>query len=78
MSKLLAGKIDPRIGPWLSGAPLTALIKKTGGDHPIAVGDGFRRLARTICCAFIRNRLPDVFVPYGQVGVGLKGEVQQK
>ena len=28
---LLAGKLDRRIAPWLSGAPLTALHKKGGG-----------------------------------------------
>ena len=76
MSKLLAGKSDPRIAPWLSGASLTALIKKTGGYCPIAIGEVLCRLASRICCASIRDRFPDVFVPYGQVGVGLKGGLE--
>ena len=44
MNALLSGKIDRNIAPWLSGAPLTALHKKTGGICPIAVGDVIQRL----------------------------------
>ena len=76
MSKLLAGKIDHRVAPWLSGAPLTALMKKTVSYCSIAVGQVLRCLASRICCASIRDRLPDVFVPYGQVGVGLRGGLE--
>ena len=35
MNKLLGGAIDPQVAPWLSRAPLTSLIKKTGVYRPI-------------------------------------------
>ena len=50
VNSLLAGRIDSNITPWLSGAPLTALRKKTGGYRPIAVGDVIRRLVSRVCC----------------------------
>ena len=50
--------------------------EKTGDYRPIAVGDVLCRLASRICCAFIKDRLPDVFVPYDQIGVGLKGGLE--
>ena len=76
MTKLLAGKCDPRIAPWLSGAPLTALLKKSGGFRPIAVGEVLRRLASKLCCASVKDRLPDVFLPTGQVGVGIRSGME--
>ena len=76
MNKLLSGKIDHRIAPWLSGAPLTALRKKPSGFRPIAVGEVLRRLASRLCCSAVRPYLPDAFLPYGQVGVGVKGGLE--
>ena len=76
MNKLLASAIDPQVAPWLSGAPLTALIKKTGGYRTIAVGEVIRRLASKLCCAAVKPQLPDLFLPYGQVGVGIKGGLE--
>ena len=75
-NSLLAGKLDRRIAPWLSGAPLTALRKKGGGIRPIAVGNTIRRLVSRICCMSVRSCLPDIFLPYGQVGVGIKGGME--
>ena len=76
MSFILAGKLDSSIAPWLAGAPLTALRKEKGGFRPIAVGDVFRRLASRLCCAAAKSRLPDLLLPYGQVGVGVKGGLE--
>ena len=76
MSSMLAGELDDRIAPWLTGAPLTALLKKKGGFRPIAVGEVLRRLASRLCCSAVRSRLPDTFIPYGQVGVGIKGGLE--
>ena len=45
LNVLLAGKLDFRAAPWMVGAPLIALQKKTGGFRPIAIGDVIRRLA---------------------------------
>ena len=74
--KMLSGKLDRRIAPWLCGAPLTALRKKSSGFRPIAVGDVLRRLASKLCCSAVRPSLPDTFLPYGQVGVGIKGRLE--
>ena len=32
-----------------------------------------RHLVSCVCCLFVRDDLPDLFLPYGQVGVGIKG-----
>ncbi|XP_062519145.1 uncharacterized protein LOC134194239 [Corticium candelabrum] len=76
MCLLLSGRLDRNISPFLSGAPLTALQKKAGGIRPIAVGEVLRRLASRLCCSAIKPRLPDVFLPYGQVGVGIRGGLE--
>ena len=68
VNSLLSSKIDNRISPWLAGAPLTALHKKTGG--PIAVGEVLHRLTSHACCCSIKSRLSDVLLRYGQMGVG--------
>ena len=70
---LLSGRADPRIAPWLCGAPLTALLKKQGGIRPIAVGEVLHRLISRLCCSAVKADLPDTFLPYGQVGVGVPG-----
>ena len=75
-SSLLSGKIDRAIAPWLSGAPLTSLHKKSGGYRPIAIGEVIRRLISQLCCASVKSHLPDVFLPYGQVGVGVRGGME--
>ncbi len=58
-----------------SGVPLTALYKKQGGGgvRPIAVGEVLRRLISQVCCAAVKSKLPEIFLPYGQVGVGIPG-----
>ena len=65
----LSGRADRRIAHWLSGAPLTALVKKLGGIRPIAVGEVLRRPISRLCCWAVRSELPDIFLPYGQIGV---------
>ena len=72
----LSGRADVRISPWLVGAPLTALRKKSGGIRPIAVGEILRCLASRLCCMAVKSPLPEVFLPYGQVGVGVPGGVE--
>ena len=41
LNVLLAGKLDLRVAPWMVGAPLIALEKKSGGFRPIAIGEVF-------------------------------------
>jgi len=55
---------------------LTALLKKGGGVRPIAVGEVLRRLAGRLCCLIVCPSLPDVFLPYGQVGIGIPGGLE--
>ena len=76
MNHLLSGKAPSCLSPWLCGAPLTALLKKGGGVRPIAVGEVIRRLASRLCCLAVRPSLPSVFIPYGQVGVGIPGGLE--
>ena len=76
MNHLLSGKAPSCISPWLCGAPLTALLKKGGGVRPIAVGEVIRCLANRLCCLAVRPSLPSVFIPYGQVGVGIPGGLE--
>ena len=76
MSFIVSEKLNASISPLLVGAPLTALRQKTGGYRPIAVGEVIRRLASRLCCAAAKSRLPDLLLPYGQVGVGTKGGLE--
>ena len=73
---LLAAKASPLLAPWLCGAPLTALLKKNGGVHPIAVDKILCRLASHLCCQFARPYLQIIFLPHGQVGVGIPGGLE--
>ena len=70
--------MDKRISAWLSGAPLTALYKKQGGGgvRPIAVGEVLRRLISRVCCAAVKSKLPEIFLPHGQVGFGILGGLE--
>ena len=58
------------------GAPLTALLKKGGDVRPIAVGKVLHHLASCLCCLIDCPSQPDIFLPYGQVGVGIHGGLE--
>ena len=73
---LLAGQLDRRLSPWLCGAPLTALLKPSGGVRPIAVGETLRRLTSRLCCTAARPSLPNLFLRSGQVGVGINSGLE--
>ena len=76
MCVTLSGSLNSLITPWLIGAPLTALCKENGDYRRIVVGEVLWRLSSCICCAAAKSRLPDLFMPYGQVGVGIKGGME--
>jgi len=76
MNHLLSGKAPVCLSPWLCGAPLTVLMKKGGGVRPITVGEVIRRLASCLWCLAACPSLPGVFLPYGQVGVGIPGGLE--
>ena len=50
--------------------------KKGGGICPIVVGEVLKRLASRLCCLAVCPSLPSVFLPYGQVGVGIPGDLE--
>ncbi len=54
-------------------APLTTLVKKQGGIRPTAVCEVLRRPISHLCCWATKSELPDIFLPYGQIGVGVPG-----
>ena len=76
MNHLLSGKSPSCLAPWLCGTPLTALLRKGGGVCPITVGEVLCRLASHLCCLIIHPSLPDTFLPYRQVGVGIPGGLE--
>ena len=55
----------------------TTLNKKNlDSFRPIAVGETFRPLVSRICCLAVRPDLPDTFIPYGQLGVGIPSGIE--
>ena len=74
---LLSGRLNSLISPWMCGAPLTALIKQGGkGVRPIAVGEMISRLLSNLCCSSVHALLSDIFIPEGQLGVGVRGGLE--
>ena len=49
---------------------------QSGGIRPIAVGEVIRRLVSQICCTAVKPHLQEVFLPYGQVGLGVRGGLE--
>ena len=76
INTLLAGRVDVCVAPWLAGAPFIALPKKNGSFRPIAVGEVIRHLASRLCCLAVRPQLPDIFLPYNQVSVDIRGGLE--
>ena len=73
---LLSGKASCLVAPWLCGVPITALHKKNGGVHSIMACETIKRLVSHVCYLSVKDDLPDLFLPYGQVGVGIKGGLE--
>jgi hypothetical protein len=69
---LLKGNCPADVVPILFGGNLTALIKKSGGIRPIAVGYYWRRLSAKCANASASKKLYDFFSPI-QLGVGVSG-----
>ena len=72
VNMLLEGKCHPDVIPILFGGNLTALVKKTGGVRPIAIGYTWRRVGAKCANAFATAALNDYFMPH-QLGVGVSG-----
>jgi hypothetical protein len=72
VNMLLRGRCAQEIVPYLFGGNLTALVKKTGGIRPIAVGYFWRRLTAKCANTFAAIKLASYFSPI-QLGVGVPG-----
>ena len=55
---------------------MTALAKKGGGFRPIAVGETLRRLVSKVCYLSVHSSLPELLLPFGQVGVDVPGGLE--
>ena len=66
----LSGALHPDVAPYLCGAPLYPLRKKTGGIRPIAVGEVLRRLVSKAACVYGTPIASNEFMPH-QLGVGI-------
>ena len=69
---LLKSQCATEVIPFLFGANLTALTKKSGGIRPIAVDYYWRRLSAKWANSFATNKLATYFSPI-QMGVGVPG-----
>ena len=68
--------MDSCLAPWFFGAPLTTLVKKGGSFQPIPVRETLCHLVSSVCCFSVCLSLPDLFLPFGQVGVGISGGLE--
>ena len=73
---LLPGKASRLVAPWLYGAPITALHKKNEGVCAIAVCKTIKRLVSCVCYLSVKDDLTDLFLPYSQIGVGIKSGLE--
>ena len=72
VNMLLEGKCHPDVIPFLFGGNLAALVKKTSGVRPIAIGHTWQRVAAKCANAFATAALNDYFMPL-QLGVSISG-----
>ena len=72
VNMLLKGQCATEVIPFLFGANLTALTKKSGGIRPIAGGYYWRRLSAKCANSFATNKFASYFSPI-QLGVGVPG-----
>ena len=68
---LVAGRSPPAVRPYLCGATLLAIRKKSGGHRPIAVGKVLRRLTSKCLATASRQAALSTLVP-SQLGVGVR------
>ena len=72
VNTMAAGKVRKEVVPYLFGGNLFAIIKKTGGHRPVAVGDVLRRLTSKCIAYEVSGRAAQQLRPL-QFGVGVRG-----
>ena len=70
VNTLVSGNVSSIVVPYLCGASLTALKKKSGSLRPIAVGKVFQRLTSKCISLSVSSEAVRVLSPL-QVGVGI-------
>ena len=71
-SMVLRGDVPQVVQPFLFGASLVALRKKSGGVCPIAVGCTLRQLVAKIACRKVSDEMAELLAPR-QLGFGVRG-----
>ena len=66
-----AGQVPKEVAPYRFGGNLFALLKKSGGLQPVAVGDVLRRLTYKCLACSVLPKAPQLPRPL-QSGVGVK------
>ena len=69
---MAAGSVSQEVAPFLFGANLFAVIKKSGGYRPVAVGDILRRLTSKVIMREVAGPAAQMLRPL-QFGVGVRG-----
>jgi hypothetical protein len=69
---MAAGKVPEGAAPFIFGANLFALLKKSGGLRPVAVGNILRRLTSKCIAYAVAGRAAQHLRPL-QLGVGIRG-----
>ena len=72
VNTMAAGKVRKEVVPYLFGGNLFAIIKKTGGHRPVAVGDVLRRLTSKGIAYEVSGRAAQQLRPL-RFGVGVRG-----
>ena len=76
MCVTLSGSLNSLIAPWLIGAPLTALCKNNGGYRPNCGEESFTAFGKSYLLCSCKITFARSLVPYGQAGVGIKGDME--
>ena len=69
---MAAGNVSQEVAPFLFGGNLFAVIKKSGGYRPVAVGDILRRLTSKVIMREVAGPGAHMLRPL-QFGVGVRG-----
>jgi hypothetical protein len=72
VNAMASGKVPAAAAPFIFGGSLFALLKKTGGLRPVAVGDVLRRLTSKSIAYSVAGRAAQHLRPF-QLGVGVRG-----
>ena len=70
---ILASALDTHLTPWFCGALLIAVMRKV---MVFILFETLHHLTSKVLSVFACSSLPDLFLPFGQVGVGIPGGLE--